>query len=273
VRWALRVTSPLVATKGRVIAELGEIPLVTGDETRLGQVFLNLIVNAAQAMDDSQVDRNELFIAPTRRQDTVVITVRDTGCGMHPDELKHIFEPFFTTKTHNGGTGLGLYVCHTILQHLGGRLEVESETGQGSTFRVTLPTRLHVQRRPSSLPPPGLCILLVDAQPVVARALSRTVGERHQVVSVNAHGALQALRDQRFDLIVCELSESSHAGESLYVDIAREFPTLAREVVFVTGNDPSPEVLGFVARLENPTLQYPLDSEAVERIVRGRTHA
>jgi signal transduction histidine kinase len=126
----------------RVVREFGAVPLVTANESRLGQVILNMIVNAAQALilTEGRADDSTLrLITRTAEDGRAVIEVADTGCGISKENLERIFEPFFTTKPVGVGTGLGLAICHTIVAELGGEIEVDSEVGRGTTFRLLLP--------------------------------------------------------------------------------------------------------------------------------------
>jgi two-component system cell cycle sensor histidine kinase/response regulator CckA len=130
--------------------------MVHGDESRLGQVFLNLIVNAVQAMEEGHADRNTITLS-TRldARGRVEVEVRDTGCGMSQEVLSHLFTPFYTTKPVGVGTGLGLSICNRIVQALGGEIIVESEVGKGSSFRVFLPPSEGTSAvRKTSRPPP-----------------------------------------------------------------------------------------------------------------------
>jgi PAS domain S-box-containing protein len=126
--------------RARLVKDFGEVPPVQASESRLGQVLLNLIVNAAQSIPEGQAERNLIRIVTRMGAGgRVAIEVRDTGCGI-PDEIRgRIFDPFFTTKPIGIGTGLGLSVCHSIVTLLGGEIEFESEPGRGSVFRVLLP--------------------------------------------------------------------------------------------------------------------------------------
>jgi signal transduction histidine kinase len=110
-----------------------DLPLVAVDASRMKQVFLNLLQNAAQAMPKG----GTLQIRTERVGQEVAVTFSDTGVGMPPEVLEHLFEPFFTTKA--GGTGLGLPVSLGIVQEHGGRITVESASGKGSAFTVWLP--------------------------------------------------------------------------------------------------------------------------------------
>jgi signal transduction histidine kinase len=127
-----------VCSRAQLVRDYGTLPQVQGNAVQLAQVFVNLLVNAAQAMSQGG---GEIRLT-TRVQDgsRVVVEVRDTGCGIAPENLERIFEPFFTTKPAGEGTGLGLPISHEILRALGGELSVESTVGVGTTFRVLLPT-------------------------------------------------------------------------------------------------------------------------------------
>jgi signal transduction histidine kinase len=113
------------------------LPRVMGDENKLEQVFVNLIINAAQSMEGE----GELKLATWCALDTndIKIECSDTGCGIEEKHLGRIFEPFFTTKERGKGSGLGLSLCHGILEQHGGTIVVDSERGRGTTFIVSLP--------------------------------------------------------------------------------------------------------------------------------------
>ncbi|HEX8822992.1 MAG TPA: ATP-binding protein, partial [Archangium sp.] len=127
--------------RARLVKDYGVLPPVHGNESRLGQLFLNLIVNAAQAIPEADEKSHEIRITTTHEGEWVVVAVKDSGIGIPPENRARLFDPFFTTKPIGEGTGLGLSICHGIIVGMGGRVEVESEVGQGSTFRVFLPMR------------------------------------------------------------------------------------------------------------------------------------
>jgi PAS domain S-box-containing protein len=127
--------------RARLVKEYGELPPVLANETRLGQVFLNLLVNAAQAIPEgSDVKAHEIRVTTTRDEaGWAVVAVKDTGVGIPPENRSRLFDPFFTTKPAGVGTGLGLSICHGIITGLGGRITVDSEPGRGTLFRIFLP--------------------------------------------------------------------------------------------------------------------------------------
>jgi two-component system NtrC family sensor kinase len=140
VRSSMKIAAHEIRRRARLVDELREVPPVQGNEARLGQVFLNLLINAAHAIPEGRVEDNEIRVSA--RQDEpgrVTVEIRDSGCGIPPENLERIFDPFFTTKPVGEGTGLGLALCHSIITALGGTITVESEVSRGTTFRVTLP--------------------------------------------------------------------------------------------------------------------------------------
>lgn len=121
--------------KATVVKKYGTIPQIECFPQQLNQVFMNLLVNAAQAIED----KGEIIIRTFQKDKKVVVEISDSGIGISKEHLEHIFEPFFTTKEVGKGTGLGLSVVYGIIQNHGGQIEVESEVGKGSLFRVILP--------------------------------------------------------------------------------------------------------------------------------------
>jgi two-component system NtrC family sensor kinase len=127
--------------RAQLVKAYGELPPIQANESRLAQLFLNLIVNAAQAIPEgADPKKHEVRLSTSREgEGWVVVEVRDTGVGIPPENLHRLFDPFFTTKPVGVGTGLGLSICHGIVTGLGGRITVESEPGRGTAFRVALP--------------------------------------------------------------------------------------------------------------------------------------
>ncbi len=127
--------------RAKLVKQYGELPAILANESRLGQLFLNLIINAAQAIPEGgDAKGHEVRLTTWREAESqVVVEVKDTGMGIPVENLHRLFDPFFTTKPAGVGTGLGLSICQGIVTGLGGRITVESQPGQGSAFRVFLP--------------------------------------------------------------------------------------------------------------------------------------
>ncbi len=140
LKTSLNIARKHIERRAQLRVDLDELPMVLGNESKLGQVFLNLLVNAAQAIAPGDVAHNEVRVRTEHRDGDVIVSISDTGRGIADEHMAHIFEPFFTTKPTGEGTGLGLAISHSIIAMLSGEIEVATTPGTGTTFRVVLPT-------------------------------------------------------------------------------------------------------------------------------------
>jgi CheY-like chemotaxis protein len=274
VELACKMADNVLRHRARLVTELEPVPAVHGSESRLCQVFLNLLLNAAHAIPEGDTKEHEIRVVIRQGEPgEVVVEVRDTGVGMTPEVQARIFDPFFTTRQVGEGTGLGLSICHGIVDSMGGRITVESEPGKGSTFRVFLRvTERGAEPRPE--PPAAQAvgrarILVVDDEPYVTRALHRSLTPEHEVSVV--HGARSALellgRGNRFDLILCDVMMPGMTGMDLYQELGRMDAEQARRVVFMTGGAFTPRALSFLQEVPNPKLSKPLDVRQLRALV------
>jgi len=265
--------------RARLVKELGPVPDVEGNESRLGQVFLNLLLNAAQAIREGDASSNQIrVVSGTDEAGRVRVVIEDTGVGIAPDLLRRIFDPFFTTKPVGLGTGLGLFICHGIIRAMGGDIVAESEVGQGARFQITLPPARSVSS--PQVPPPRMAgtslprrprLLIVDDEARVAQGLERTLSREYDVVL--AYGGRQAAelmaRDQDFDIILCDLMMPELAGSALFALIESTWPHLAARVIFMTGGAFTAETTSFLERVPNPRLDKPFDTDRLHAIIRS----
>ncbi len=121
--------------KAEVSKDYGEIPIIEGYPQQLNQVFMNIFVNAAQAIED----RGKIDIVTKKVGGDIEISISDTGCGIPKENLTKIFDPFFTTKDVGKGTGLGMNVAYNIIRKHKGTIDVESTVGKGATFKIRIP--------------------------------------------------------------------------------------------------------------------------------------
>lgn len=260
--------------RATLVRAFGRTPPVSGNGARLGQVVLNLLVNAAQAIPEGRAADNEIRVATsTDASGRAVLEVSDTGSGIAPDLLGKIFVPFFTTKPVGQGTGLGLGICQGIVHGIGGEITVESVAGKGSTFRVVLPAAISSRPAPRSSIPiaqgPRARVLVVDDEGAVGRSLQRLLGREHDVVVVNSGAeALGVLREGKaFDVILCDLMMPVMTGMELYAELARAFPEQTARVVFITGGAFTPAARAFLDGIPNMCLDKPVDPNALRRLV------
>jgi two-component system NtrC family sensor kinase len=250
---------------------------VQGNESRLGQVFLNLLINAAQAIPEGAVDRNTVTVAVREgKDDQVIIEVSDTGNGIAPQHLPRIFEPFFTTKPIGVGTGLGLSVCHGIVTGLGGQIEVASTLGKGTTFRIRLPAAqltddvspVIYTPVPRSLTPRR--VLVIDDDPEVRLALSRIIGSPHCVeLAETAREAQQWLLDRKkdYDVIFCDLMMPDLTGMDLYESVATQRPEFLPRMVFMTAGAFTPRATAFLEKATVRRIDKPFDPVRVRSLL------
>lgn len=270
---ACNIVARHVPHRAELVRDLRPVPFVEGNEARLGQLVLNLLMNAMDAIPEGRARNNEVRVT-TRVDDggRVVVEVRDTGPGIARDVLAHIFDPFFTTKPIGAGTGLGLAICHEIVRSCGGDIEAESEPGRGSTFRV----RLHASAPVAAAPPkpvvekpPPSKLLIIDDEPLVARTLGLLLGDDHDVhVADRVSDALDRVRaGESFDLIFCDLMMPDMTGMDLQAVLERERPDLAQRTVFITGGAFTPRAQVFVEAMPERVLEKPFDSAAIDRVI------
>jgi signal transduction histidine kinase len=273
---ALDMAAHEINHRATLVRELGPLPLVAADQARLGQVFLNLIVNAAQAIPAGAAMAHQITARTrTTEKGEAQIAISDNGCGIAPEHLPRIFEPFFTTKDVGAGTGLGLSVCHGIVSALGGSISVQSELGRGSTFTVTLPG---VSRAPqlvegAAVVPastvPRLRVLVIDDDPRVAESIARLLHRHQPTVATSASAALGLLRAGRdFDAILCDLMMPESTGIDFQRQLLLEFPSLGGRLAFLTGGAFTAEARAFLDGSRTPRLEKPFPRADLEALVR-----
>jgi PAS domain S-box-containing protein len=267
----LRIAWNDIRHRARLVRVYAPVPNVLANESRLGQVFLNLLVNAAHAIPDGAVDTNEIRVSidldGTKR---VVVTITDTGCGIPEAIQKRMFTPFLTTKPAGIGTGLGLSICHRIVTASGGELTFDSSEGVGTTFKVFLPiatspiavleakeTFVTATRRAK--------VLVIDDEEIVARAVRRTLQEEHDItLSLGARPALAMLdAGERFDLILCDLMMPDMTGMDFYEALEARHLDHAKRIVFLTGGAFTPRAREFLDRVACPRIEKPFDRQGL----------
>jgi CheY-like chemotaxis protein/two-component sensor histidine kinase len=276
---SIRMAWNEVRHRARLVKDYQPAPPVEGNEARLGQVFLNLIVNAAQAIPEGNAERHQIRISIRREGDEVITEVRDTGEGMSPEVRKRLFSPFFTTKPIGIGTGLGLSICQRIVSSLDGRITVESEEGKGSVFRVHLPRAQAVAQAattPSvrSEPPPSrrAAVLAIDDEPSLLLAVARALSPQHDVTQlVRAREAVQRIQGgQRFDVIICDLMMPEMTGMELHAELLRIAPEQAQRMIFLTGGTFTHRARAFLDQVPNLRIEKPFEVPQLRALVAER---
>ena len=278
LQWALRATAHELRLRATVKSSFEPVPLVAGDDVRLGQVFVNLLVNAAQAIQPGNAERNVVSLSTRLAEDgRVMVTISDTGEGIPEAARERVFDDFFSTKAAGVGTGLGLSICHGIIESIGGTLTLESEIGRGSTFSIVLQAAAPISE---VLPPIDVTarelarqarVLAVDDEPMVLRSIQRSLREHEVLCFERAADALFAIElEAPFDVVFCDLMMPSMTGVELYESLQKRNPELARKIIFMTGGATSARTEEFLQGTSNQCIQKPFTAATLQLIVNQR---
>jgi two-component system, cell cycle sensor histidine kinase and response regulator CckA len=279
---AVNIAYPEIRTRARLERRYQTVPAVDGNAGRLEQVFLNLLLNATQAFAEGTEEADNLIRVTLRSEgDQVVAEVTDNGPGIPADLLGRIFDPFFTTKPVGVGTGLGLPICRGIVQTHGGEITVDSKSGAGATFTLSFPASKLSPIMPSRKSDRSSLenadarergrVLVVDDESVVAHTLKVLLqGEHDLVVAESGAEALELLQGDpasmpSYDAILCDLMMPGMTGMELFEVLRREYPALARRVVFMTGGVSMMRVSEFLASVPNAKFEKPFDIAELRR--------
>ena len=271
VEISLSMASHELRHKTIVVQNLAELPPVLADESRLIQVIVNLLMNAAQAFESFEPTNTITLSSLWTDDQRVAIVVKDNGPGIPESIRSRVFDPFFTTKPVGQGTGLGLAMSRNIVDSLHGELHLETVVGAGTTFTVILPVA------PAIVPTTHATqivkgrrgrILVVDDEPAVVNTVRRILERDHEVLAMtDARDALAAFeRNEVLDLVLCDLSMPYLTGEQLYERALALDPSLARKFVFVTGGATTPELRYFLEHVPSERLSKPFSLIALQHL-------
>lgn len=289
LRSATRLTDNEIRHRASLVLDLDDVPPVRGNSVRLGQVFLNLLLNAAQSIEVGDAEANRIVVrARVTTDGAVSIEVEDTGCGMNSEVRRRVFEPFFTTKPVGVGTGLGLSYCHAVVTQHGGTMAIDSEPGKGTRVRMTLPAAPPGMSlaEPVAAPqsdasvastedrPPRrtagskrLRILIIDDEAAIRRTLVRVFRHHDVVEAADGAAGIAALEQSEFDVVLCDLMMPRVSGDRV-LEAARTLrPGIADRIVFMTGGAFTPDARSFLDGSDRPVISKPFDIPALRALV------
>lgn len=260
----------------QLVTEYRDAAVVRGSATKLGQVVLNLLLNAADAL--RQRGQGEIRLVLRRDGDDAVLEVSDTGPGIAPGHIDQIFTPFFTTKEVGTGTGLGLSISHAIVDAMGGSLSARNLSRGGALLEMRVPLGGRTaERMRTPPPPPGASrsrVLVIDDERTLASALASLLGTDHDVdVETDAQTAHALLErpGEPYDCVLCDVLMPKLSGVELYVRLRAARPEYAARFVFMTGGVLDEDAQGLIDESGCPLLHKPFDVDRLLRLVRERT--
>lgn len=244
------------------------LPYVFGNNGKLHQVILNLVMNAIQAFPVSNPEQNQISISTEELEGQIKVNVADNGIGIDEYNLCKIFEPFFTTKPAGIGSGLGLPISLEIVKKMGGTITVSTIKNQGTTFSVWLPISKERKSLTDNQTPKKSKeenrknILLIDDEPLLLRSIARLLKDYHSVHTANSgKEALEILSKNTniYDVIITDLNMPRMSGKDLYEFIRNHFPSLENKIIFMTGESFSGELKDFVTNTHNLYIEKPFE--------------
>ena len=263
----------------RLVKDYLPVMPVEGNPSRLVQVFVNLLLNAAQAIPEGDAQGNELSVRvyPDDTDGMITVEVEDSGVGMSKAVLARIFDPFYTTKPVGEATGLGLTTCLAIIHHMGGSITIDSEEDRGTLVRIKLAPALKSAKRDSVLEPTPVGsrrarMLVVDDEPALLASLRRALGRDVDVaLAGSARDALDILeKDRRFDLVLCDIMMPDVNGIELFDRATRAYPDMRDRWVFMTGGTTGSAIQQFLAATDVAVLDKPFDVRDLRRILQRK---
>jgi signal transduction histidine kinase/CheY-like chemotaxis protein len=273
---ALRLVDNEIRHRATLSLDLRAVAPVLADTSRLGQVFVNLLMNAAQAIPDGSADDHRIFVRTfSLSNGNVCVEIEDTGSGIAEDAMKRIFDPFFTTKRVGDGLGLGLTICHAIVSSLGGHLSLENNAERGARARIELRAAPETSQAAPSPPSTALSaprrgrVLVIDDVPNVATTMRRLLEDFHDVhTTTRASEALEALRrGERWDVVLCDLMMPDTNGMEFVQQVERIDPTVVPRIILMSGGAFTPGAREFLHAWPHAHLEKPVPAEELLRTV------
>ena len=277
IEGALEVTGYSLRTAGIDVSMrlAKELPAVMGDPDQLRQVLTNIIVNANHALESVDGPRRLRVVSSYRKKtEQVVIKVKDNGPGIPADIRTRIFEPLYTTKEIGSGTGIGLALCHRIVEAHGGTIVVEGSPHDGAVFAIRLPAAGAADREAEESEAGGdgeaACrVLVVDDESDVGQIISDVLQHHGHIVEIASSGqvAMEKVKRQDYDVILSDIRMPGMDGPTFYRALCEEKPQLVDTLAFITGDTLSPRVKAFLDSSQRPYLEKPVMPRDVRKLV------
>jgi PAS domain S-box-containing protein len=261
---AIDLTRNALTQRARLAVDIAPgLPRVAAVPGELGQAFVNLLMNAAEAIPEGGAAEHDVRVLARHGAGRVIVEVLETGAGVRPGQLPRLSERFQPSRV---SPGVGLAVCHGVVTSAGGTLEVLIDSPRSSTFRVSLPvapTTMPTRSSVSVAPPRGR-VLIIDDDPLVGRSMARLLQSAHEVTVCTSPGeALSRLeRGERWDAILCDLMMPELSGMDVEERLVKSAPDVLPRIVYLTGGAFTDRARKFLAE-GRPFLEKPVEAPAL----------
>ncbi|MEK6673290.1 MAG: ATP-binding protein, partial [Nitrospirota bacterium] len=254
------------------------MPMIVADGHQLQQVFLNLLNNAQQAVQEKG-GPGTITIRTGYRNNRVFITFADSGAGIPENIIPRIFDPFFTTKEVGKGTGLGLSISYGIIKEHGGDIQVMSKRGAGTSFLIELPVTTLAEKAVMTISGPdiedippasaGLKALLLDDEPLILDFVKEVLLDSGYSVDAVSEGqkALEMLGKTDYDIIISDMKMPGMSGRQFYLEAKRLRPESAGRIIFISGDTASKETQDFLKDTGNQCIQKPFTIQKLKEVI------
>lgn len=283
---ALLMATNEIKYRAKIHKEFSNSLFLLSNEGQLAQVFLNLLINAAHSIQEGDIEHNSISLKTWREGDEIFASVTDTGSGIEEKHITKIFEPFFTTSPSKIGNGLGLAIPQNIIHSLGGRIEVQSTAGKGTTMLVRLPAHLaatsSIHAEEVGLPIESVAnkitgrFLVIDDEAEIRKSISRVLVGCSVIEADSPESAQNILRnDREFALILCDIDMTTPkiSGMDLFDWLEKEHPALVNKIIFITGGAFTDRAQAILNKVGVRKLEKPFTGEDLIKLLKHSLQA
>ena len=279
---ASKMVAHEIKHRAQVEIECPEGIEVLGNPGRVLQVVINLLTNAAHSVEPGSAKDNWIRVSVKFREGRIFLRVADTGSGIDSELMERIFEPFFTTKVVGFGMGMGLSITRNVLHSMGGEIDLEYSSPDGTAFVVAFPPSevSEVQPAPEWVPDQAISasktelkLLIVDDEKQVLSYLGASLSHYRAETEIDGQSAIQRAAEGNFDVILCDLMMPQVTGMEIYAALQERNPSAANRMIFMTGGAFVEEAAEFLKGFSGRCVEKPIELAALESRIRARVEA
>jgi CheY-like chemotaxis protein len=271
---AIQVASNEIRYGAHLIREYGEVPRVRANPARLGQVFLNLLLNAVYAIQESGRREQVIRVRTSSEDDSVWVTISDSATRLDGEGVACMFDATLTAYARGTRPRIGLAVSRELVHEMGGTIDYVPDPQRGASFRVSLPASERVSLPPPAPKPPTRLaaerptVLVIDDEPMLCELMSAILADDYAVTAFTSpRAALAALGERDYDAVVCDVMMPELTGVELFDHAVRQSPAIAERFIFITGGAFTERARLFLKQTGRPVLRKPCHPDELLKMV------